>query len=308
MIVVSDLSRRFGPVVAVDHVSFTVRPGVVTGFLGPNGAGKSTTMRMILGLDRPDSGTVRINGRPYHHLPQPLRQIGALLDAGAIDGARSGRDHLRWLARSNGIPRARVEEVLDAVGLGAAAHRRAGQYSLGMRQRLGIAAALLGDPPVLLLDEPINGLDPDGIVWLRHLLRDLADQGRTVLLSSHLMSETAHVADHVVVIGKGRIVADAPVDHLLAGHAGTVFVRAEQHAALAAAITRFGAVATPEPAGGLLVTGMDAPTIGQLAATSGLALSELTPRNTSLEEVFFELTEPSSRPTGALADALPHGA
>lgn len=307
MIDVVDLSRRFGDVLAVDHVTFSVRPGHVTGFLGPNGAGKSTTMRMVLGLDRPDTGTVRINGAEYRRLHRPLREIGALLDAGAVDGGRSGRDHLRWLARSNDIPRTRIEEVLDLVGLAVAAHRRIGDYSLGMRQRLGIGAALLGDPPVLMLDEPINGLDPDGIVWLRQLLRDLADHGRTILLSSHLMGETAQVADHAIVIGEGRIVADAPVDTLLAGHAGTVFVRAGRQQELTEAVTRFGATAEPDISGGLIVTGMDAATIGQVAATHRIALAELTPRNTSLEDVFFELTEDRSRPSSALVTA-PAGA
>ena len=291
MIEVLDLSRRYGSVVAVDHVTFTVQPGLVTGFLGPNGAGKSTTMRMILGLDRPDTGTVRIDGRPYRQLNRPLREIGALVDAGALDGGRSGRDHLRWLAASNDIAASRVDEVLELVGIAGAGHRRVSQYSLGMRQRLGIAAALLGDPPVLMLDEPINGLDPDGIVWLRHLLRDLADDGRTVFLSSHLMSETAHVADHVVVIGAGRIVADAAVGTLLTGHTGNVLVRAERLQELTDVISRFGATTDADPAGGLVVTGMDARTIGQAAASHGIALSELTPRTTTLEDVFFELTD-----------------
>jgi ABC-2 type transport system ATP-binding protein len=306
MIEALDLSRRYGDVLAVDHVTFTVRPGHVTGFLGPNGAGKSTTMRMILGLDQPDTGSVRINGQPYQQLARPLREIGALLDAGAVDGGRRGRDHLRWLAASNDIPARRVDEVLDLVDLTDAGHRRVGQYSLGMRQRLGIGAALLGDPPVLMLDEPINGLDPDGIVWLRHLVRDLAQQGRTILLSSHLMTETAHVADHVVVIRAGRIVADADVDTLLAGHAGTVLVRAERQHELDDAITRFGATTAADPVGGLVVTGMDARTIGQLAASAGIALSELTPRTTSLEDVFFELTDhpdPSAHPSDDLVTA-----
>jgi ABC-2 type transport system ATP-binding protein len=291
VIEVQDLTKRYGDVVAVDHASFTVRPGRVTGFLGPNGAGKSTTMRMVLGLDRPTAGRVLIGGRPYRELDQPLREIGALIDPAAVDGGRSVRDHLRWLARTAALGDRRVDEVLDLVGLGSAAGRRIAALSLGMRQRLGIAAALLGDPPVVMLDEPINGLDPDGIVWLRHLVHHLAGEGRTVFLSSHLMGEVAQVAQHLVVIGQGRILADAPLEQLLAGHAEAVRVRADDQLGLLAALPTIGATAEPGDDGGLLVTGADSRAIGRLAAAHGIALVELTPRSTSLEEAFFELTD-----------------
>jgi ABC-2 type transport system ATP-binding protein len=216
MIEVRGLSKRYGATLAVDALSFDVRPGVVTGFLGPNGSGKSTTMRLLLGLDAPDAGQVRINGRPYQELGWPLREVGALLEAGAVHPGRSARAHLQALAASNAIPRSRVEEVLGLVGLAGAAGRRAGGFSLGMRQRLGIAAALLGDPAVLVLDEPVNGLDPEGIRWIRDLLRSLADEGRTVLVSSHLIGEIARTAGHVIVIGRGRLLADTGVAELSA--------------------------------------------------------------------------------------------
>jgi ABC-2 type transport system ATP-binding protein len=219
MIVVSDLRKRFGPAVALDGMSFTVRPGQVTGFVGPNGAGKSTTMRVILGLDNPDHGTALIGGLPYRSLRDPLRHVGSLLDAAALQPSRTGRNHLLWLAHSQGLTAERVDAVLDVTGLTAAARRRAGGFSMGMRQRLGIAAALLGDPPAVLLDEPFNGMDPEGIVWMRGLLRSLAAEGRAVLVSSHLMSELQDTADHLVVVGRGRVIADAPVAELLAGAA-----------------------------------------------------------------------------------------
>nr|WP_218618051.1 ATP-binding cassette domain-containing protein [Cryptosporangium aurantiacum] len=211
-----DLRKRYGRTVAVENLSFTVKPGVVTGFVGPNGAGKSTTLRLILGLDSPDAGCALIGGRPYRALRTPLRSVGALLDAGAVHPGRTAHDHLLWLAQSNGLPRRRVREVLDLVGLGSVARRRAGRFSLGMRQRLGIAGALLGDAPVLIFDEPVNGLDPDGVHWARHLLRGLAAEGRTVLVSSHLLSELADTAHHLIVIGRGRLLADASVADLLA--------------------------------------------------------------------------------------------
>jgi len=220
MIEVRELTKRYGRTVAVDRLSFEVRPGHVTGFLGPNGAGKTTTMRMMLGLDRPTAGQVLIDGKSYRHLPEPLRRVGAVLEARAVHGGRSAYDHLLWLARSNRIPRARVSEVLKQVGLEGVARRRAGGFSLGMAQRLGIAAMLLGDPPVLLLDEPINGLDPEGIRWIRNLLRGLAAEGRSVLVSSHLMSEMALTADHLIVIGRGRLLADTTVQAFVEGHAG----------------------------------------------------------------------------------------
>jgi ABC-2 type transport system ATP-binding protein len=213
---VRDLRKRYGRTVAVDGLSFRVEPGHVTGFVGPNGAGKSTTMRVILGLDRPDSGTALVGGRPYRTLRTPLREVGALLDAGAVHPGRRARDHLRWLAHSNGLPRRRVDEVLDLVGLTSAARRRAGGFSLGMRQRLGIAATLLGDPPVLMFDEPVNGLDPEGMYWIRGFLRSLAAEGRAVLVASHLMGELEDTADHLVVVGRGRLVADTTVRALLA--------------------------------------------------------------------------------------------
>ena len=215
MIEVHELRKRYGPVRALDGMTFTVLPGRVTGFAGPNGAGKSTTMRVILGLDRPDSGTALVEGRPYRSLEHPLLHVGSLLDAGALQPSRSARDHLRWLALSQELPTRRVGEVLELTGLAAVAGRRAGGYSLGMRQRLGVAAALLGDPPVLMFDEPFNGMDPEGIVWLRGFLRSLAAQGRTVLVSSHLMRELQDAADHVIVVGRGRVIADSPVAGLV---------------------------------------------------------------------------------------------
>jgi ABC-2 type transport system ATP-binding protein len=216
VIEVSELRKRFGPTLALDGMSFTARPGRVTGFAGPNGAGKSTTMRVILGLDRPDSGTALIDGRPYRTLEQPLRHAGSLLDASALQPSRTARNHLRWLALSQGLPARRVGEVLELTGMAAVAARRAGGYSLGMRQRLGVAAALLGDPPVLMFDEPFNGMDPEGIVWLRGLLQSLAAQGRTVLIASHLMRELQEAAGHVIIVGRGRVIADSPVPALLA--------------------------------------------------------------------------------------------
>ena len=227
MIEATHLTKRYGKTVAVNQVSFTVKPGRVTGFLGPNGAGKSTTMRMILGLDAPTSGEVRVDGKPYHQLEDPLRSVGALLDAKAIVGGRSAANHLMWLADSNGIVRRRVSEVLDMVGLSDVAGRKVGSFSLGMNQRLGIAAALLGDPETVMFDEPINGLDPEGILWIRNLMKSLASEGRTVFLSSHLMSEMAQTADHLIVIGRGRIIADAGTDEFISRHtAPSVRVRA----------------------------------------------------------------------------------
>ncbi|GAA5069661.1 ABC-2 type transport system ATP-binding protein [Thermocatellispora tengchongensis] len=290
MIEIRGLTKRYGDVTAVADLTFDVRPGLVTGFLGPNGAGKSTTMRMILGLDAPTSGTAGVYGVPYADLPSPMRQVGALLDARAGYGGRSARTHLRCLAAANGIPRARVDEVLGIVGLEGAAGRRIGGFSLGMSQRLGIAAALLGDPGVLIFDEPVNGLDPEGIVWIRTLMRDLAAEGRTVLVSSHLMSEMALTADHLIVIGRGRLVADASLDALAASAGTTVHVRAADQSALTRALTAAGATVTPGPAGALEVSGLDAPAIGGVAAARGLVLHELTPHRASLEETFMKLT------------------
>ena len=298
MIDVEHLTKRYGDVVAVDDISFTVRPGHVTGFLGPNGAGKSTTMRMILGLDAPTSGSVRVNGRRYRQLDTPLRTIGALLDAGAVDGGRTAANHLLWLAHSNGIERAHVGHALELVGLADVADRRVGTFSLGMRQRLGIAAALLGDAHVLMFDEPTNGLDPDGIIWLRAMMRHLAADGRAVFVSSHLMSEVAQTADHVIVIGRGRIVADAPIDTIVAQHGlATVYVRAERQQDLSLQLVRHGAEIDALDDGAITVRGLDAASIGTIAAAERIALSELTPRQPSLEDAFFDLTHDLTLPT-----------
>ncbi|MFF0305868.1 ABC transporter ATP-binding protein [Streptosporangium sp. NPDC004379] len=295
MIEVRGLCKRHGPVDAVRDLTFDVGPGKVTGFLGPNGAGKTTTMRMILGLDRPDGGEARVLGVRYADLPAPMRAVGVLLDAEAVHPRRTARDHLRCLAASNAIPRARAGEVLDQVGLAPAAGRLAGSFSLGMKQRLGIAAALLGDPGVLILDEPVNGLDPEGIVWIRTLMRELAAQGRTVLVSSHLMSEMALTADHLVVIGRGRLIADAPFETFV--RSDEVLVRTPAAGEFARELTGAGAVVRPavpgpeDPAGdGLVVTGMTAGEVGRLAAARGVVLHELTSRGASLEQVFMELT------------------
>jgi ABC-2 type transport system ATP-binding protein len=291
MIEAAGLTKRYGPVTAVDGLSFTVPPGSVTGFLGPNGAGKSTTMRMILGLDAPSTGTVTVGGRPYAACRRPLRQVGALLDARAVAGGRSARDHLRWLALSNGIPRSRADEVLSQVGLASAARRRAGGFSLGMAQRLGIAAALLGDPPALLFDEPVNGLDPGGVAWIRALLKSLAAQGRTVFLSSHLMSEMALTADRLIIIGRGRLIAETTMADLLAGGSGNyVRVRADEAGTLAGLLAARGAVVTAEPDGTLRVTGLTAGEAGNLAHVHGLSLLELSEHTMSLEQRYLELT------------------
>jgi len=294
MIEASGLTKRYGAKVAVDDLNFTVRPGVVTGFLGPNGSGKSTTMRMVMGLDAPNAGSSSINGQRFHDLDWPLREVGALLEARAIHPGRSARNHLLMLAQTNRIPASRVEQVLDQVGLDGVAGQRAGKFSLGMSQRLGIAAALLGDPGVLLFDEPVNGLDPDGIRWVRNLLRGLAQEGRTVFVSSHLMSEMALTADDVIVIGRGRLIVQAPIAELTASTAGGyVTVRSPQAAALGAALERAGAAVTTEPDGALSVRGMRPAAIGDVAAARGITLHELAPHEASLEEAFMELTEDS---------------
>ncbi len=285
------LTKRYGETVAVDGASFAVRPGHVTGFLGPNGAGKSTTMRMILGLDRPSSGEVRVNGKPYGQLADPLRSVGALLDAKAIVGSRTAANHLKWLADSNDIDRRRVGEVLDLVGLSEVAGKRVGTFSLGMSQRLGIAAALIGDPETVMFDEPINGLDPDGILWIRNLMKSLASEGRTVFLSSHLMSEMAQTADHLLVIGRGRIIADASTEEFVNHNsAPSVRVRALEQGELANALTQRGALIESGPDGCMVVTGLDAAAVGGAASADGITLLELAPQVSSLEEAFFELT------------------
>ncbi|MFE9654851.1 ABC transporter ATP-binding protein [Micromonospora sp. NPDC006431] len=297
MITLRGLTKRFGTATVVDGLTVDIGPGQVTGFLGPNGAGKSTTMRMVLGLDRPTAGAALVNGRPYRELRHPLHEVGALLDATGIHPTRSGRSHLRAMARSNGIPARRVAEVLDLVGLdGRAADKPGRALSLGMGQRLGIAGALLGDPPVLLLDEPVNGLDPDGVRWIRRLTRTLADEGRTVLLSSHLMSEMQQTADRVIVLGKGRLVADAPLAELIAGPAASVRVRGPEPAGLAALgarLTAERATVTAYDTDGLTVTGASADRVGDLAYELGVRLHELTPVAASLEEAFLELTADS---------------
>ncbi|WP_432949061.1 ATP-binding cassette domain-containing protein [Kribbella sp. CA-253562] len=299
---VRELTKRYGPDVVVDGLSFTVEPGHVTGFLGPNGAGKSTTMRMILGLAPPTAGSVRIGGREYAHLPVPLTEVGALLDAGALHPARRADDHLLAIAQSNGIGRQRVAEVLSMVGLEKVARRKAGGFSLGMRQRLGIAAALLGDPQILIFDEPVNGLDPEGIRWIRDFMRTLAGEGRSVLCSSHLMSEMAVTADHLVVIGRGRLIADTSMSEFTRSHGeGTVLVRAESADELARHLTAAGGVVRRGLERSLIVSGLDSAEIGRLAAFHGVTLSELTPQAPSLEDVFMELTQDSVEYAGATA-------
>ena len=290
-ITVDGLVKRYGPTVAVDDLSFTVQPGVVTGFLGPNGAGKTTTMRLILGLDLPSSGRIAIGGRRYIDLPAPLREVGAVIDAAAVHPKRTGRNHLKGLARSNAIDTRRVQEVLEIVGMADVGDRRAGGYSLGMKQRLGIAAALLGDPPVLLFDEPVNGLDPEGIVWIRQFMRALAGAGRTVLVSSHLMSEMAQTADHLIVIGRGKLLRDESIRAFLDGdHHETVLVRAQPIEELTSVLEGAGAQLAPGPDGAVTVTGLDATSIGDLAAEHGIAIHELTPQRASLEEAFMDIT------------------
>ena len=294
MIDVRGLTKTYGTTVAVDALTFEVRSGVVTGFLGPNGAGKSTTMRMLLGLDRPTAGDALIDGRRYRTIDEPLRHVGALLETDALHPGRSARNHLRIAARSNGIPTSRVEEVLEAVGLATVAGRRVRTYSLGMRQRLGIAAALLGDPGVLLFDEPVNGLDADGVRWVRELVRDLAAQGRTVLVSSHLLTEMQQTADHLLVIGRGRLLADASIGEVLTG-SGTrvVRVRTADPDAFRRALARTGATIDPLDDGALLVAGVPIEDIGAAARAADCALHELTEVPSTLEQAYLELTADS---------------
>jgi len=286
-----DLTKDYGDKRAVDGLSFDVRPGIVTGFLGPNGSGKSTTMRLILGLDRPTKGTVTVNGKPYREHPAPLHEVGALLEARSVHTGRSARNHLLALAQTHGIPRRRVDELIDHVGLHDVARKRAGKFSLGMGQRLGIATALLGDPHTVMLDEPVNGLDPEGIQWIRTLLKGLAAEGRTVFVSSHLMSEMALTADHLIVIGRGRLIADASVADFLAGASKPlVHVRSPQGEELENALAGPDvSVAVLEP-GLLEVTGLTAMQVGEVAAAHGIVLHELTPHQASLEEAFMDLT------------------
>ncbi|MGW7203322.1 ABC transporter ATP-binding protein [Streptomyces sp. NPDC054837] len=308
MIEVRDLTKRYGDKTAVDGLSFTVKPGEVTGFLGPNGAGKSTTMRMIIGLDAPTTGTATVNGRHYAEHSAPLQEIGALLEAKSVHPGRSAVGHLMALAHTHGIPRRRVDEVIELAGLSSVAGKRVGAFSLGMGQRLGIAAALLGDPAVVMLDEPVNGLDPEGVLWVRNLLRDLAGEGRAVMLSSHLMSETALIADHLVIIGRGRLLADTTVDDFTreAGGGGVKVATADPvklRALLAGPDVLISSGATEE----LLVTGRASREIGVIAARHGVPLYELTPQSVSLEEAFMELTrdevEYQSAPAGTARKA-----
>jgi ABC-2 type transport system ATP-binding protein len=292
MIEAHELTKRYGDKTAVDGISFTITPGSVTGFLGPNGAGKSTTMRMIMGLDRPSSGTVTVNGRPYAEHRSPLSEAGALLDAKAVHPGRSARSHLRTMAATHNITASRVDQVIEMTGLATVAGKRVGGFSLGMGQRLGIASAMLGDPRTLILDEPVNGLDPEGVQWVRRLVRSLADEGRTVFLSSHLMSEMAQTADQLLVIGRGRIIAAGPVQQVIDSVSGAaVRVRTPRATELAALVSADGAaVSSPEP-GTLELRGIDAETVGEIAHAHGIVLHELSPRSASLEEAYMTLTQ-----------------
>jgi ABC-2 type transport system ATP-binding protein len=304
MIEAKGLTKHYGDKRAVEQLSFTVRPGVVTGFLGPNGSGKSTTMRMIMGLDAPTAGDVTVKGKHFKNLQWPLREVGALLEAKAIHPGRSARSHLKMLAQTNHLEDSRVDELLELVGLSAVANKRAGKFSLGMGQRLGIAAALLGDPEILLFDEPVNGLDPDGIRWVRNLLKGLAREGRTVFVSSHLMSEMALTADEVVIIGKGKLISQTSIDDLLAQSTENyVRVRAPEAAKLKTALEHQGAAVVLEDDGSLSVRGANEVAIGELAATMSLVLHELAPQSASLEEAFMELTEDSIEYHGTTAEA-----
>jgi ABC-2 type transport system ATP-binding protein len=288
---VRELRKRYGRTVAVDGLSFTVHSGQITGFVGPNGAGKSTTLRVILGLDRPDSGSALVGGQPYHRLPNPLREVGAMLDASAFHPARGARNHLLWLAHAGGLPVRRVDEVLEQVGLASAGRRAAGGFSLGMRQRLGIAAALLGDPPVLMFDEPVNGLDPEGVRWIRGLLRSLAGEGRAVLVSSHLMSELEGSADHLVVIGRGRLIADRAVRELLAAASGDrVVLRTTHRLDAMTALANAGATVAATGAEEVTVSGMPAERIVEVLTAQGVSFFGITGHQASLEEAYMELT------------------
>jgi ABC-2 type transport system ATP-binding protein len=293
MIEAISLTKRYGPTVAVSDLSFTIRPGLVTGFLGPNGSGKTTTMRMVLGLDKPTAGRVTVGGVPYARLAWPMRQVGALLDARAVHGGRTARSHLLSLAQTNDIPRRRVDEVLGIVGLTDVARKRTKGFSLGMSQRLGIAAALLGDPQILMFDEPVNGLDPEGIVWIRTLMRSLAAEGRTVLVSSHLMAEMENTADHLIVIGRGRLIADRSMADFIAGSsARAVLVRTPQRDVLAAAVTAAGGAVTAA-GDDLSVRGLTEEQIADLAFANGVRVHHLAAAKTSLEQAFMELTADS---------------
>ncbi len=305
MIEVRGLTKRYGSRVAVDDLTFTVRPGVVTGFLGPNGAGKSTTMRVILGLDQPTAGRVTVGDRPHRRAASPMREVGALLDARAVHGGRSARSHLLCLAQTNGIAARRVDEVLGIVGLSDVAGKRSKGFSLGMSQRLGVAAALLGDPQVLMFDEPVNGLDPEGILWIRTLMRSLAAEGRVVFVSSHLMSEMENTADHLIVVGKGRLVADCPMTEFIARGSGqSVLVRTPAPEVLARAVTAAGGSVTREAERGQLrVHGLAEAQVGDVAFASGTPVHHLAAAKVSLEQAFMELTADSVEYHAALPDS-----
>jgi len=301
MIEVTGLRKRFGPTRALDGMSFTVQPGQVTGFVGPNGAGKTTTMRVILGLDAPDEGTALVNGEAYRSLRHPMRVVGSLLDAGALQPSRSARNHLLWLAQSQGLPKRRVDEVIEHAGLQKVARRRAGGYSLGMRQRLGIAAAMLGNPKVIMLDEPFNGMDPEGIVWMRAFLRGLAAEGRAVLVSSHLMSELQDTADHLVVVGRGKVIADTTVASLLAAASGDrVTLRTSARPEAMAVLEDAGATAVSSGADVLTITGLPAERVVELLSGSAVPFSEVSAHRATLEQAYMELTSEAVeyRPAG----------
>jgi len=293
MLKIDHLTKRYGETLAVNDLDFEVKPGVVTGFLGPNGSGKSTTMRVIIGLDRPSAGRATINGQTYDQLKAPLREVGALLDAKALDPSRSARNHLRALALANRIPVKRVDEVLEFVGVASVANKKVGGFSLGMSQRLGIAGALLGDPGILLFDEPVNGLNPEGIRWIRDFFRSLAKEGRTVFVSSHLMSEMAVSADQIIVIGRGKFITSGTVDDLTANATGTVYVRCADADRLAQALVAAHGVVEPVNDNGLSVSGLTSDQVGDAALAAGIAVHELTPQRASLEDVFMSLTADS---------------
>ena len=294
MIEARGLTKRYGDTLAVDDLSFSVAPGKITGFLGPNGAGKTTTMRIILGLDQPTAGEVMVAGRPFARLSQPMRQVGALLDAKALHGGRSAYNHLLCLAQSNNLPTKRINEVLGLVGLSEVARKRARGFSLGMGQRLGIAAALLGDPQILMFDEPVNGLDPEGILWIRNLMKALAAEGRTVFVSSHLMSEMENTADHLLVIGRGKLIADCTVDEFIAANSQqTVRVRTPQLDQLAKLVATAGGTVRENGGGVLVISGLDVGEVGDLAYENSIRLHELAPLHASLEQAFMELTASS---------------
>lgn len=293
MIKIENLVKTYGSTTAVDHLEFNVKPGQITGFLGPNGAGKSTTMRMMLGLDRPDSGHVFINGKQYRDHAAPIHEVGALLDAKAVFGKRSARKHLSWIAQAGGVETKRVHDVLELVGLNSVASKNVGEFSLGMSQRLGIASALLGDPAVLLFDEPVNGLDPEGIRWFRTLMKQLANEGRTILVSSHLMSEMQATADHVIVIGKGKLVADAPIAHVVNGSGNLVRFRSSHLPKFRQVLEAEGASVTQESDSVALIGGLDVQAIGELAFRNQIPVHELSPQTQSLEDAYMNLTQES---------------